>query len=64
MQVTETINEGLKREIAVVVPAKDMIAKRDERLVDLKDRVKINGFSPRQSSDVSCDQTLWQIGHG
>ncbi len=46
MQVTETINEGLKREIAVVVPAKDMIAKRDERLVDLKDRVKINGFRP------------------
>ncbi len=46
MQVTETINEGLKREIAVVVPAADMMAKRDEKLVDLKDRVKINGFRP------------------
>lgn len=46
MQVTETLNEGLKREIAVVVPAEDMMAKRDEKLVDLKDRVKINGFRP------------------
>lgn len=46
MQVTETLNEGLKREIAVIVPAEDMIAKRDEKLVDLKDRVKINGFRP------------------
>lgn len=46
MQVTETLNEGLKREIAVVVPASDMVAKRDEKLVDLKDRVKINGFRP------------------
>ena len=46
MQVTETLNEGLKREIAVVVPAADMMAKRDEKLVDLKDKVRINGFRP------------------
>ncbi len=44
MKVTETLNEGLKREITVVIPAKDMNTKRDERLLDLKDRVKINGF--------------------
>ena len=46
MQVTETLNEGLKREIAVVVPAEDMMAKRDEKLVELKNQVKINGFRP------------------
>ncbi len=44
MQVTETLNEGLKREIAVMIPAKDMMAKRDEKLTDIKDKVKINGF--------------------
>ena len=44
MKVTETLNEGLKREITVVIPAKDMTSKRDERLLDLKDKVKINGF--------------------
>jgi len=46
MQVNETVNEGLKREIQVVVPKGDMVAKRDERLVELKDKVKINGFRP------------------
>ena len=44
MQVTETLNEGLKREIQVVISKAHMASKRDERLVDLKDKVKINGF--------------------
>lgn len=46
MQVTETLNEGLKREISVTVPSADMIAKRDEKLIGLKDKVRINGFRP------------------
>lgn len=46
MQVTETLNEGLKREITISIPSTEMIEKRDERLVDLKDKVKINGFRP------------------
>ncbi|EJF90740.1 trigger factor [Bartonella tamiae] len=46
MQVTETLNEGLKREIKVVVPAKDLEAKLVERLDDAKDKVKLNGFRP------------------
>jgi trigger factor len=46
MQVTETISEGLKREFKVVVPATDLASKADERLVVLKDRVRLNGFRP------------------
>ncbi len=46
MQVTETLNEGLKREIKVVVPAKDLEAKLAERLETARDRAKINGFRP------------------
>lgn len=46
MQVTETLNEGLKREIKIVVPAKDLEAKLTERLADAKDKVKLNGFRP------------------
>ncbi len=46
MQVTETLSEGLKREIKVVIPAKDMEGKMNERLADAKDRVRINGFRP------------------
>lgn len=46
MQVTETLSEGLKREIKVVIPAKDMETQMNERLADAKDRVRINGFRP------------------
>jgi trigger factor len=46
MQVTETLNEGLRREFRVVVPATDLDAKVNERLVELKDRVRLNGFRP------------------
>ncbi len=46
MQVTETLNSGLKRQIKVIVPATDMEAKLAERLSAAKDKVKINGFRP------------------
>ena len=46
MQVTETLNSGLKREIKVTVPAGDMEAKLSKRLADAKDKVRINGFRP------------------
>lgn len=46
MQVIETLAEGLKREIKVVIPAKDMEQRMNERLADVKDKVRINGFRP------------------
>jgi trigger factor len=46
MQVTETLSDGLKREFKVVVPAAELDAKVNERLGELKDRVRINGFRP------------------
>ena len=46
MQVIETLAEGLKRELKVVIPAKDMEARMNERLSEVKDRVRINGFRP------------------
>ena len=46
MQVTETLNSGLKREIKVTVPAGDMEARLMQRLSDAKDKVRINGFRP------------------
>jgi trigger factor len=46
MQVTETLAEGLKHEFKVSVPASDIDAKVDARLVDMKDKVKLNGFRP------------------
>jgi trigger factor len=46
MQVTETLNSGLKREIKVTVPAGDMEAKLVARLYEIKDKARINGFRP------------------
>jgi trigger factor len=46
MNVTETLSEGLKREFKVVVPLTDLDAKVNERLDELKTKVRINGFRP------------------
>ena len=46
MQVIETLAEGPKREIKVIIPAKDMEQRMNERLADVKDKVRINGFRP------------------
>ncbi|AQX27866.1 MULTISPECIES: trigger factor [unclassified Bartonella] len=46
MQVTETLNEGLKREIKIVIPAKDLEAKLNERLDNTKGNIVLKGFRP------------------
>lgn len=46
MQVTETLNDGLKREIKVVVPATDMEQRLNGRLTDAQGKARINGFRP------------------
>ena len=46
MQVSETLNTGLKRKLKVTVPATDLEARLVERLAAAKDKVRINGFRP------------------
>jgi trigger factor len=46
MQVTETLNEGLKRKLSVVIPKSDLTTRLDARLGELKDRANIKGFRP------------------
>jgi trigger factor len=46
MEVTETTKEGLKREFRVTLPATDLDARVIERLNEMKERVRINGFRP------------------
>jgi trigger factor len=46
MQVTETLAEGLKHEFQISVSASDLGTKADAKLVDLKDKVRLNGFRP------------------
>jgi len=46
MQVTETLNQGLKRAIKIVVPAQDLEARLSQRLDDARGKMRINGFRP------------------
>jgi len=46
MQVTELSTEGLKRQFKIVVPAGDLSAKVDERLVELARTASMPGFRP------------------
>jgi len=46
MQVTDTITEGPKREFRVTVPAADLETRVNERLAEMKQQVRINGFRP------------------
>ena len=46
MQVTETLSEGLKRELKVVIPAGDLESKLASKLDEAKDRVQLKGFRP------------------
>jgi len=46
MQVTETLNEGLKRKLSMVIPAADLSQRLDARLEEIKGTANIKGFRP------------------
>jgi trigger factor len=46
MQVTETLNEGLKRKLSVTIPAADLNTRLDAKLQELKGQANIKGFRP------------------
>ncbi|MEQ1771036.1 MAG: trigger factor [Devosia sp.] len=46
MQVTETLNEGLKRKLSLVIPRTDLATRLDARLGELKNQANIKGFRP------------------
>ncbi|HWA45984.1 MAG TPA: trigger factor [Hypericibacter adhaerens] len=46
MQVTETANEGLKREFKIVIPAKDFEKKIENELQEYGRQVRLPGFRP------------------
>ncbi len=46
MQVTETLNDGLKRKLNVVIPKTDLTSRLETRLGELKNQANIKGFRP------------------
>ena len=46
MQIEETLNEGLRREYALVIPKADIDARVDKQLAEVSGRVQMPGFRP------------------
>jgi trigger factor len=46
MQVTETLNEGLKRKLNMTIPATDLVSQLDAKLAEIKDKAVLKGFRP------------------
>jgi trigger factor len=46
MKITETLNEGLKREYAIVVAAADLDKKLDQQVADVAKKIRMPGFRP------------------
>ena len=46
MQITETLSEGLKRELKVIIGADELDARLSAKLDELKDKVRLKGFRP------------------
>ena len=46
MQVKETSNDGLKRELQVVISASELDQKLNQKLDEVKGRVQLKGFRP------------------
>ena len=46
MQVTEKQSDGLKRELEIIISAKNLEAKLKEQLEEMKDKVQLKGFRP------------------
>ena len=46
MQIAETLNEGLRREYALTIPAAEVAAKVDKRLAEVSQQIRMPGFRP------------------
>lgn len=46
MQITETLSDGLKRELKIVIAATELDERLNSKLDELKDKVQLKGFRP------------------
>jgi trigger factor len=46
MQIAETLNQGLRREYSLLIPAADMAARVDARLAEVSKSIRMPGFRP------------------
>ena len=64
MQVTETLNEGLKARLHMVITNADLEAKVDEKLKEAQPQVEIQRASARQSAYGDAEKAVRPTSHG
>jgi trigger factor len=58
MQITETVNQELRREFKVVVPQGDLDKKLNGRLEEMKPRMQLKGFRPGKAPTSHLKKTF------
>ena len=62
MQVTETLNEGLKRGYAITVPAAELEAKVTEKLEEARKDFQMKGFRKGKAPGRADEEDVRQVG--
>jgi len=64
MQVTETLNEGLKRGYSIKVEAAELTATVNEKLKEAQPEIEIERFPQRQSANAASEKAVWRASAG
>ena len=62
MQVTETLNEGLKRGYSITVPATELEAKVSEKLEEARKDFQMKGFRKGKAPGRADEEDVRQVG--
>ena len=63
MQVTETLNEGLKRAYSIKLTANELDTKVNEKLHEAQPDVEMKRISQGQSTYSSFEAAIWASGY-
>src|SRR6185312_1277019 len=58
MQITETVNQDLRREYKIVIPANDLDKRLSGRIEEMKPRVNLKGFRPGKAPAAHLKKTF------
>ena len=64
MQITETLSDGLKRELKIVIAANELDERLNSKLDELKDKVHLKGFRPGKVPSGSHQEGLRPLRNG
>ena len=61
LQITQKSGEGLSRVYGVTVPMQDLADKLEAKIAEIRPRMNIKGFRPRQGPRRPCQAHVWAL---